>query len=303
MLLQQQTEKSIYRFFRSINLMNQDNQPSRSKAEKIGQILAYLEVIRAQLKRYSRKRKLVLVECAAGNCYLSLLVYHYYTQIEKRPIEIHCIDTNERLMQKTAELAQRLKFDNMVFHAGDIDSYRPKGRIDLVFSLHACDTATDKTLYLGVMGTARCVLSVSCCQHTMKKTMRGRACRGLTKHRVLKERLLYMVGDAMRALLLEMRGYRVDVIDFVSSRHTGKNIMVRAQRVGGANQNESTAEYQQLKEAFNLTPPLEQYLYAGEQLTENKIQSRAGTQKAIHRHRCNRGRPMTISAAHSSGNN
>ena len=131
----------------------------------------------------------MLVECGAGNCYLSFLVYHYYSSIEKRPVVIHCIDNNERLMAKARELAGDLGFDRMFFHGRDIEGYRHEDRVDLVYSLHACDTATDKALHLGFANRARCILSVSCCQHTMKKGMRGGSFTGLTRHRVLKDKL------------------------------------------------------------------------------------------------------------------
>lgn len=264
MIARKEIRKRLYGFFEEINLATAGKSSGVSKTAKIEQILAYLEIIKAQLRRYARRRELVLVECGAGNCYLSLLIYHYYTAVEKRPVAIHCIDTSERLMTKKREIARSLGFDRMFFHGRDIEGYRHEGRLDLVYSLHACDTATDKALHLGWKYNARSILSVSCCQHAMKKTMRGGSFTGITRHRVFKDKLVYLVGDSMRALLLGTMGYKVDMIDFVSSRYTDKNIMLRARKAEVRNRAELVREYLLLKRSFCLTRALEHYLLGTE---------------------------------------
>jgi hypothetical protein len=262
MLVQKEHRDKLSRFFKTINLISSSNNTSKSKAEKAEQIFAYLEVMLSQLRKYSVKRNLVLIESCAGNCYLSFAVYYFYTEILGRPVTIHCLDINKRLMGKAEALAKELGFHGMYFHVCDIGDYLHPGRVDVVFSLHACDSATDKSIYLGVRNNAKCILSVSCCQHTIKKKMRGRDLKGMTRHRVIKERLVYMVGDAMRALLLASQGYAVDMVEFVSSRYTDKNVMVRAKCGGAQSNGEVFLEYANLKKAFNITPPLETYFAA-----------------------------------------
>ena len=117
------------------------------------------------------------------------MVYYFYTKIEKRKIRIHCLDINGRLMEKNRQLAEEHGFAGMYFHACDIIDYTHQGNVDLVYSLHACDSATDKTIYLGCKSGASHILSVSCCQHSIKKQMRGGAYSSMTKHRVFKDRL------------------------------------------------------------------------------------------------------------------
>jgi Methyltransferase domain len=272
MLVQKEHRNKLNDFFKSINLVNKNNTPGKSKADKIEQIVAYLEMMLAQLRKYSKKRELVLIESGAGNCYLSFVLYYYCTEILQRPVAIHCLDINARLMKKAEHLAKELGFDRMHFHACDIGDYLHPGPVDVVFSLHACDSATDKSLYLGVRNNAKCILSVSCCQHTIKKSMRGRSFKGMTKHRVMKDRLVYMVGDSLRALLLESQGYAVDMIQFVSSRYTDKNVMIRAQGARAHSRDEIFREYERLQTTFNITPPLETYLAASDPSLRQQIE-------------------------------
>ncbi len=260
MLIQHDEQKTLYNFFETFKLKADPQQAINDKSAKIGQILAYLETIHAQIRSYSKKRKLVLIESGAGNCYLSFLIYYYYKNIDNRPIKIHCLDINKNLMQKNSNIAESLGFHDMHFHACDIADYVHNGPVDVVYSLHACDTATDKTLLLGLKNKAKHIFSVSCCQHTIRKQLRRHPYTGITRHRVFKEKLIYIIGDTLRALLLEMQGYKVDILEFVSSRYTEKNILVRAQKWQIHNRQQLEQEYKQLQQTFHVTPVLEKYL-------------------------------------------
>jgi hypothetical protein len=260
MLHQPETQKSLDAFFQKIRLKDQNQQSGLDKTAKIRQILAYLEIIHAQVRKYSQERELVFIDCGAGNCYLSFLVYYFYTHIEQRPVRIHCLDINQQLMENNRQRAETLGFERMHFHACDIEDYVHEGRPDMVYSLHACDSATDKTLFLGLKSEARHILSVSCCQHTLLRKMRGHPYTGITRHQIFKKRLAYMVGDSLRAMLLEMHGYQVDIIEFASSRYTDKNIMLRAKRGHANNVAQLSEQYQKLQQTFNFSPALEGYL-------------------------------------------
>jgi hypothetical protein len=259
---QKETQESLNHFFQKIRLVDQNQQSGKDKAAKIGQILSYLEIVDCQVRRFSKKRELVFIDCGAGNCYLSFLVYYFYKTINNRPIRIHCLDHNQALMEKNTQRAQTLRFERMFFHACDIEDYVTEDRPDMVYSLHACDSATDKMLFLGLKTKARNILSVSCCQHTSVRKLRGHPYTGLTRHKVFKEKLAYMVGDSLRAMLLEMHGYKVDIIEFASSRYTDKNIMLRAKWGQAKNAERLEEQYLTLQETFNLHPALEEYLLA-----------------------------------------
>jgi hypothetical protein len=247
-------------FFKRLKLQNGNNKAGKDKAAKIGQILAYLEIIHAQLRQYSKKRELVCIESGAGNAYLSFLVYYFYTEIKRQPITVHCLDTNGALVDKARRRATELGFAGMRFHACDIAEFDLPGHVDLVYSLHACDTATDKTLHLGIRHKATCILSVACCQHTLRRRLKGQPCASMARHRVFKDRIVYMVGDTLRALLLEIHGYRADILEFVSSRHTDKNIMLRARKNHIRDSGQLWDEYTRMRDAFHVKPLLEEYL-------------------------------------------
>jgi hypothetical protein len=260
LLYQPEVQKSLNLFFEKIRLKDHNQQSGKKKTAKIGQILSYLEIINAQVRKYSRKRELVFIDCGAGNCYLSFLVYYFYSQIDPRPVQIHCLDHNQRLVELNRQRAQSFAFKRMFFHVCDIDDYACEDRPDIVYSLHACDVATDKTLFLGLRTEARNILSVSCCQHSIMKKMRRHPYTGITRHQIFKQKLAYMVGDSLRAMLLEMQGYQVDIIEFVSTRYTDKNIMLRAKKAHMPNNEKLYEQYQALQNTFNFSPALEKYL-------------------------------------------
>lgn len=259
-LFQQEVQESLNLFFEKIRLKDHHQQSGGKRTAKVGQIMAYLEVIDAQVRKYSQKRELVFIDSGAGNCYLSFLVYYYYSQIDPRPVRIHCLDHNQHLVERNQQRAKALAFNRMFFHACDINEYTYEGRPDIVYSLHACDTATDKTLFLGLRTEARHILSVSCCQHSILRKMRRHPYTGITRFQVFKEKLAYMAGDSLRAMLLEMQGYQVDIIEFVSNRHTDKNIMLRAKKSHTPDKEKLYEQYQMLQKTFNFSPALENYL-------------------------------------------
>jgi hypothetical protein len=256
MLLNRTQKEELEVFFQSIRLKNSSN----DQKHKIEQILAYLEIIHSQVRKLSYKRKLTFIDSGAGNCYLSFLVSYFYSKIDKRDVVIHCIDINERLMENCSKKAKELDFNNMIFHGCSISDFNFNGNPDLVYSLHACDTATDQALYLGLKLNARNILSVSCCQHTIKKELRHHPYSGITKHRIFKDRIVYMIADSMRVLLMESFGYKADIIEFVSSRHTDKNVMIRAKKSNQKQLDLILSEYDKIRKDFNVQPALENYL-------------------------------------------
>ena len=261
MVIMQDHIDSFRSLFHLIKLRRID--PNSEGRKKIEQILSYLEVIDAHVRKASKKRKLVFVDSAAGNCYLSFLAYHYYRNLRDRDIAIHCVDVDRRLMQNAQDVARALGFEEMYFHASDILEFSVESRVDVAYSLHACDTATDKALYIGLKLGADSILSVSCCQHSVRRSFRNTAVKGVTRYKAFKERLLYMVADTMRAHLIALSGYRVDVFEFISSKHTDKNIMIRARKTGSTGRGDLASEYAALRRGFNLEPTLARLIAGG----------------------------------------
>ncbi len=258
MLINKEEREILSDLFQIIKLQGRNEFISLDNKVKIEQIIAYLEILHAELRKVSQKRKIILVDSGAGNCYLSFLIYYYYQTIGKRDVEIHCIDYNERLMNNNRELARRLNFEHMHFYGCDINDFCMDQKVDVVYSLHACDTATDKTMYLGVRHQARIVLSVSCCQNTI--TMKNQRLKAVLRHKAFRDKTIMMISDSLRGLLMEQQGYKVDVFDFVSSRYTEKNTMIRSIRTNFKKHLDAKEEYRIVSEEFRMHPHLEELL-------------------------------------------
>ena len=263
-----ENREKLNTLFQKIRLQNGSQESTKDKEAKIQQIMAYLEIIHSVIRKYSPKREVVIVDCAAGNCYLSFLINTFYSQIYPKRLKIYCIDTNKSLMENGRKKAAELGFKNMEFYAKDILDVSISRKIDLVVSLHACDLATDKALFFGLKHGANNVLSVSCCQHSFRKKIRCASYSSITKNKIFKDRMTYMVGDSMRALLMETEGYKTDLFEFVSSRSTDKNIMLCAKKAGISNTIVARREYESLVNQFHAQPELEHYI--GQHLSYKK---------------------------------
>ena len=247
---------SLNSLFHLIRLRRKSRRTADDKNRKVEQIKSYLAVMDADIRRMTRKRPIVVVESAAGNCYLSLLAYNHYVIAGRRSVEIHCIDTNSPVLEHAKKTARDLGYNEMHFHSCDILDFDAVKKADIACSLHACDSATDKALYLGMKMQASHIFSVACCQHEIARRFQNRGLKGVTKYKAFRERLSYMIEDSMRAHLLAMNGYKVDVFDFTSSRYTERNTMLRARRNGQQDERELRDEYESLKARFQIEPQL-----------------------------------------------
>ena len=230
--------------------------------DKKHQALDYLVQIQAVLRKLSTKRTIVLMDCGYGLGYLSFAANYYCTEVLKRDVRFLCVDSDERLIGKCRQITADLGYGNMEFQAGDIIDFVPDGKPDVVYSLHACDTGTDQTIAKGIREKARFILSVSCCQRTARRQIRGHPLTSLTRFSDCKERLADMVVDAMRSLLLEDAGYRVKLFEYSPARHSPKNLMLRAERcqIPAAKAARAMTDYRKLGTTFNVRPALETYL-------------------------------------------
>ena len=254
-----QNTQDFDRFLISIKLKNKGNVFYKEREKKLKQIEEYGKQVGALLKKMSKKRALTFIDCGAGSCYLSFYLNYIYRECN---INFICIDYNKSVIKRAEETAFSLGFSNMEFICADITTYTPSVKPDLVYSLHACDTATDMSVFTGIQSGARHILSVSCCQRFTYGQMSGHPLIQITKHKVYKERLADMISDTMRSLILEYCGFDTDIFEFSSSKHTDKNVMVRGVRIPVSESRKAAAlrEYNKLKEMFNLEPKLMEYL-------------------------------------------
>jgi SAM-dependent methyltransferase len=201
-----------------------------------------------------------IVDLGCGNAYLTFAAYRYFAS-RGTDVEIVGVDVREDQRERNTELARQLGCgDRVRFVAGAIRDVDVEPNPDAVFALHACDTATDEALARAVRWGAKVVLAAPCCHHDIAAQLR----RGpvadpyqmITRQPILRERFADVLTDALRASLLRLHGYRVDVVEFVESRHTPRNVLLRARHTGAPPTREQRAEYAELVGAWGITPAL-----------------------------------------------
>lgn len=228
--------------------------------DKLHQVVDYLVQIVAAVRKMSTKRTIVLMDCGCGNSYLSFAANYYLTEVLKRDVRFICVDVRADLIEKSRRIAEKFGYGTMEFHQSSIADFVPDQRVDIVYSLHACDVATDQTIAQGVKAEAHYIMTVACCQRTIRKQM----CRtGLTaKSKDCKERLGDMIADAMRSKLLTAHGYKTSLFEYSAARHSPKNMMLRAEfvRCSATRRQQAREEYQQLLNSFCARAALEDYL-------------------------------------------
>jgi SAM-dependent methyltransferase len=229
------------------------------KATKIGrdkerQVQHYVELLRT-LPIWQRDR-IRVVDAGCGKAYMSLALVAYGREVGTR-VELVGLDANPEVIETVQRIAEGLGYDEARFEATTIEEWQSDEPIDLLVSLHACDTATDEAIAAGVRLGAGAIVVAPCCHHELAAQIAQRDKDALLRHGLLLGRQADLVTDALRAAALEMLGYRVEVMEFVSAEHTAKNVMLRAQRApSGPRAARAAAEYAQLRDAWGVDPAI-----------------------------------------------
>ncbi|MGQ5259534.1 class I SAM-dependent methyltransferase [Micromonospora sp. ZYX-F-536] len=236
-------------------------------AAKRRQVDAFLRALAATLPD-DLTGPLRVVDLGCGNAYLTFAAYRYLSG-RGLDVELVGVDVREDQRRRNTELAQRLGWaDRVTFVAGTIADAVVDPAPDLVLALHACDTATDEALARAVRWEARWVLAAPCCHHDLATQLRAHPAPSpyelLTRQGILRERFADVLTDALRAGLLRVHGYRAEVVEFVDSQHTPRNLLIRARRTGTAATDEQRADYRELVDQWRVTPRLQTLLTADE---------------------------------------
>lgn len=224
-------------------------------ADKLRQIEMYLQLAAPFVPESSTSIRAVDFGC--GRAYLTFAMYWYLTEKLGRECEIVGVDLKENVIAEATKLANTLSYNKLKFYAGDAENFDP-GAIDMVFTLHACDLATDYALAWAVRRGAQSIVSVPCCQHELFPQLRSETQNPLLRG-IIRERTASLVTDAARAQLLEGFGYKVEAVEFVDAEHTPKNIMLRAKKVRSAEHPRSVAAmagYREFVAAWGIDPAL-----------------------------------------------
>ncbi|MGH8868042.1 MAG: class I SAM-dependent methyltransferase [Actinomycetes bacterium] len=232
---------------------------SRDKRRQVEDLLRLLDPVLDEAPA-SPGEPLRVVDLGCGNAYLTFAAYRFLTGTRGRTVDLVGVDTREDARTRNTALARDLAAGGVQFCAGTILD-APVPTADVVLALHACDTATDEALARAVRWAAPVVLAAPCCHHDVAAQIRQGSPPhpyGLVmRHGILRERYADVLTDALRAALLRMLGYRVDVVEFVPSRHTPRNVLLRAVRTGAVASPETVAEYCALTAAWGVRPALE----------------------------------------------
>lgn len=215
-------------FLIDLGVMTKEGQIIKAKSDKFKQINRFLEYIEDILPYLEKDRELTILDFGCGKSYLTFAMYYYLKILKGYHINIIGLDLKTDVITHCNQLSEKYGYDKLQFLEGDIASYSGSSTIDMVVTLHACDTATDHALNKAVAWGAKVILSVPCCQHELNRQIKNDILKPILKYGIVKERMAALITDALRAELLETQGYRVQLLEFIDIEHTPKNILIRA---------------------------------------------------------------------------
>lgn len=220
-------EGSPVPFLIELGVMTKEGKIVNAKYDKFKQINRFLEFIEDVLPFLDKTREQTILDFGCGKSYLTFAMYYYLKELKGYRIRIIGLDLKKQVIEECNELARRFGYDELTFCEGDIASYEGVRQVDMVVSLHACDKATDYALYKAVQWDAKVILSVPCCQHELNAQMNNEIMKPLFRYGLIKERMAALATDALRAEVLELVGYKTQILEFIDMEHTPKNILIR----------------------------------------------------------------------------
>ena len=241
-------------FLKDLGVMTEEGKIVHSRFDKFKQINRFLEFIEDILPQLDKGRELTILDFGCGKSYLTFAMYYYLHELKSYDIRIIGLDLKKDVIRHCNELSEKYGYEKLKFLEGDIADYTGVDQVDMVVTLHACDTATDYALAKAVGWNAKVILSVPCCQHELNRQIKNEVLAPVLKYGLIKERMAALVTDALRAEYLEREGYETQVLEFIDMEHTPKNILLRAVKTGKKGENAEAIRI--CEEALGVSPTL-----------------------------------------------
>lgn len=258
-------EGELTPFLIELGIMTKDGKIVNSKYDKFKQINRYLELVSDCIPYLDKNKTIRIIDFGCGKAYLTFALYDYLVLKMGYNVEIVGLDLKENVIEFCSNLAKKLCFDDLRFEQGDIKGFEQFKNVDMVISLHACNTATDEALAKAVNWGANVILAVPCCQHEFLKKIKNEKMIPMMKFGIIKEKIASLLTDSVRANVLEIMGYRTQVLEFIDMEHTPKNIMIRAFFEDTHDVKKVVKQYKEFKSEWQVNPYIEEAF--GESLT------------------------------------
>lgn len=242
-----------------LGVMTKDGKVVKAYYDKYRQINRFLEIFDDTIKKYP-KDIINIIDFGCGKSYLTFILYYYLVNIKGIKANIVGLDLKKDVILKCNEIAKRYGYESLHFEIGDISLYKPSFDVDLIITLHACDTATDAAMYHAIKLKSKYLLSVPCCQHEINKQLKLSSNGILTEYGIIKERFSALLTDSIRADLLKYFGYDVVVLEFVDFDASPKNLLIRAEYKGNRNE-DALKRVQEVLKAYQLEQALYNMLF------------------------------------------
>ncbi|MFI3236579.1 MAG: SAM-dependent methyltransferase [Lachnospiraceae bacterium] len=244
-------------FLVDLGITTLDGKIVKSKYDKFRQINKYLEIINDIVPKLPTDDVVRIIDFGCGKSYLTFALYHYLHVVKGFDIEVIGLDLKADVIKHCNELAVRYGFEGLRFEMGDIAKFEGCNQVDMVVTLHACDTATDYAIEKAVQWGAQVILCVPCCQHEVNKQIKSDLLAPVLKYGILKERMSALITDGIRANVLEQVGYETQILEFIDMEHTPKNLLIRATKKNGMRPKGNTVDIKEMTGAMNIHTTLQ----------------------------------------------